>query len=137
MQQGDIMKLQDIKPTVAKFYLQHPVTLEKIKDENEKEVFWNVVGQDSSQYYDAQQEFLKHLEKLGDKAKELKPVDYRKYAVTQLSKLVVGWDKEFDTFHDGGFTQKKLESLLGSADYGWMYNQLDSFVAKRRNFFVA
>lgn len=130
------MKLAQIKPQPAKFPLKHPVTLDPITNDDGVEVFWHVVGHDSSEYQNSQQGFLKHLEKLGDKAADLKPKDYRAQAVKQVASLVLGWDKEFDDFHGGAFSKKKVEELLGSTDHGWIMSQLDSFVARRANFFV-
>ena len=130
------MKLAQLVPQTCKFYLKHPVTLENITNDDGAEVFWNVVGHDSVQYHDSQQDFLKHLEKLGDKASDLKAKDYREQAVKQVSSLVIGWDEEFDDFHGGKFSKKKVAEILASSDYGWVMNQIDKFVAVRRNFFA-
>lgn len=128
------MKLADIKPQAAKFYLKHPVTLEKLKDDNDKEVFWNVVGHDSEQYAQSRRDFLKYLEQRGDD-EDLAPEDYRTHAIKQVTTMVLGWDKEFDDFHGGEFTAERVQDLLSSADHGWIMAQLDSFLANRTNFF--
>ncbi len=130
------MKLADIKPQVSKFYLKHPVTDKNFTTDAGNDVYWNVVGHDSVQYAEAQQDFLKKLEKLGSKASKLKAKDYRAQAVTQLASLVVGWDSEFDDFHSGEFSQEKVEEVLTDTDYGWAFKQLDRFVGERANFFA-
>lgn len=129
------MLLKDIAPTQSCFYLKHPVTLDPICDNNKVEVYWDVVGHDSDQYLTAQQNFLQHLEKLGDDASKLSPLDYKAQAATQLAELVIGWDEKFNDFHGGAYTKKKVLKLLQSADHKWIVTQLDSFVASRKNFF--
>lgn len=129
------MKLADIKPVAAKFYLKHPVSREVIKDDNDKEVFWNVVGHDSQEYYQSKQDFVKYLEQLGDKSKDLTSEEYRQQAVKQISSMVIGWDEQFNDFMGGKFSRKKVEELLASPEHNWIMAQLDTFLADRSNFF--
>jgi hypothetical protein len=129
------MKLSDYKPQPAKFQLKDPVTLEPIVDDNGVEVVWEVVGHDSTEYHKSQQDFLKKLEELGDKASKLTKDDYREQAVKQVSALVLGWDEKFNDFHGGEFSTEKVEEILSSVEYGWLMFQLDAFIGSRKNFF--
>lgn len=130
------MKLSDIKPVIGKFYLKHPVTHKNLQDDNEQDVYWHVVGQDSDEYLQSQQEFLKHIEALGDKADKMTAVDYKQQTAIQLSKVVTGWDEKFNDFMNGEFSLEIVENLLLSQDHKWIVNQLDLFVAQRSNFFT-
>lgn len=130
------MKLVDLTPITAKYYLVHPVTKKRIKDDKKQEVYWNVVGRDSDEYVGSQQEFLQYLEKLGNKANKLTAIDYKKHASKQLVAMVKGWDSKFDDFHGGAYTVEKVELLLGSPTHNWIIDGLDNFVAERENFFV-
>jgi len=130
------MKLKDIKPCEGKFYLKHPVTLENIKDDNDVEVYWNVVGRDSDEYVTAQQEFLKHIEGLGEDAEKMTALDYKEQTATQLAKVVKGWDEKFNDCMDGEYTPELVETMLHSQDHKWIVTQLDLFVSTRSHFFM-
>jgi hypothetical protein len=130
------MKLSDYTPKPAKFQLKDPVTLEPILNDDGVEVEWEVVGHDSVEYQATQKDFLKKLEKMGDKSKDLKASDYKAQAVVQIAALVKGWDSQFNDFHGGEFSTKRVEEFLGNTDYGWLMHQLDSFIGSRKNFFV-
>lgn len=130
------MKLTDIKPSKAKFYLKHPATEDAILNDEGTEVFWYVVGQDSVEFATAQQGFLKHLEELGEDASKLTKDDYQAQAVKQLSAMVKGWDKEFEDCC-GKYSNKAVMSLIGHEDRRWLMKQLDTFVGKRNHFFPA
>jgi hypothetical protein len=129
------MKLSDYKPQPAKFQLKDPVTLEPITNDDGEPVVWDVVGHDSVEYHKSQQDFLKKLEKMGDKSKDLKAADYKKQAVYQIASLVKGWDPQFNDFCGGEFSTKLVEELIGDVNYGWLMHQLDSFIGNRKNFF--
>ena len=128
--------LLDIKPSVGKFPLKHPVTLEPLTTDEGVEVIWDVVGQDSDEYLLAQQDFLKDLEKMGDKASKMTAVDYKEQTAIQLAKVVVGWDEQFNDFMGGPFSTDKVNKLLTGIDQKWIVSQLDLFVSQRRNFFT-
>lgn len=132
------MKVIDIKPKTAKFYLKDPITSFNITLDDGTEVYWDVVGNDSSEYIEAQKAFLKELEELGENdRKELDKFDYLTYAQKQLAHLVKGWDKKFDDSMGGAYSHEYVESLLTNPDYKWIYTQLDDFVASRKNFFLS
>jgi len=129
------MKLIDTKPQVGKFCPIHPTTLDEFMIGDEV-LTWDVVGQDSDEYLNSQQDFLKHIEELGDEADKMTAVDYKLQTALQLSKLVKGWDEQFNESMGGPYSPELVEELLTSQDYKWIVNQLDVFVARRNNFFL-
>jgi hypothetical protein len=130
------MKLVDLKPSAGKFYPKDPRTGDSITLEDGTEVFWHVVGNDSSEHLDAQKKFLKDLEDMAEEDKEsLDKFDYLEFAQKNTAYLVKGWDKEFDDSMGGEYTHEYVEQLLTNPDYKWLYVQLDAFVSSRRNFF--
>ena len=129
------MRVIDRKPSVAKFVLQDPITLEAITLEDGTEVYWNVVGQDSSEYVQAQKDFMAVMEEMGDEGAKMTSLDYAHHAQIQLSKLVKGWDEKFNDSMGGPYSPEYVVSLLTNPDYKWIYTQLDAFVAVRKNFF--
>ena len=128
------MKITDIRPAVAKFTLRHPVTQENLTLDDGTEVQWDVVGQDSTEYLTAQEDFLKKLQSRADTTK-MTSIEYKKEAAVQLASLVKGWDEQFNDTMGGAFSNDYLISLLQNPDYGWMTNQLDAYVGNRKNFF--
>lgn len=130
------MKLSDVKPVTGKFYLKHPVTLDNLKDDKDQDVYWDVVGRDSDEYVTAQQEFLKHIEGLGDDADKMTALDYKEQTANQLAKVVTGWDKKFNEFMGGCYSAKRIDKLLHSQDHKWIVTQLDLFVSTRSHFFT-
>jgi hypothetical protein len=132
------MKILDIKPKAAKFYLKDPITGFDITLEDGTPVYWDVVGNDSSEFIEAQKAFLQELEDMGeDDRKSLDKFDYLRYAQKQTAFLVKGWDKKFNDAMDGEFTQEYVEQILTNPDYKWIYTQLDEFIGKRKNFFLS
>lgn len=130
------MKVIDYKPQASKFFLKDPLTGNNITLDDGTEVFWHVVGNDSSEAIQAQKAFLKELEELGEEdRKELDKFDYLAYAQKQTAHLVKGWDKKFNDSMGGEYSHEYVESLLTNPDYKWIYTQLDAFVASRKNFF--
>lgn len=130
------MKLADIKPITGKFYLKHPVTLDNLKDDNEEDVYLDVVGRDSDEYVTATHEFLKHIEELGDEAEKITALDYKDLTATQLGSCITGWDKKFNGYMGGKYTPELIETLLHSQDHKWIVTQLDLFVSTRSHFFT-
>ena len=130
------MKVIDIKPKAGKFYLKDPLTGLNIVLEDGTEVYWDVVGNDSSEYIEAQKQFLKELEDLGEEdRKTLDKFDYLTFAQKQTAHLVKGWDKKFDDSMGGEYSHEYVEQILTNPDYKWIYTQLDAFIASRKNFF--
>lgn len=131
------MKLSDVKPIEGKFYLKHPVTLDNLRNDDNEEVYWNVVGRDSDEYVIAQQDFLKHIESLGDDAEKMTALDYKEQTAIQLSKVIKGWDKQFNDFMGGKYSTKLVDDLIHSQDHKWIVTQLDLFVSTRSHFFTS
>ena len=136
------MRLLDLEPVTAKLYLVHPVTGTYIKDNNDEDVYWNVVGHDSDEYAQAQQDFLKFLETVGNDKKNLGNVDYKVESIAQLVALVKGWDSKFNDFHvgldkdgDGSYSKELVKTILSSPKHKWILGQVDEFVTEREHFF--
>jgi len=137
------MKLTDLEPKTAKLYLKHPVSNKIIKDDSKQEVYLNVVGRDSDEYHNSQQEFINTLQGLGEDALDNYTADdLQKRAVNQLTAHVVGWDKKFNSFFetfddsDGSYTPELVHSILSNRKYNWLLKQIDDYVAEREHFFM-
>ena len=139
------MQLTDLEPQSAQLYLVHPITKERITDDNDVEVYLEVVGRDSEQYLDSQKDFLKLIESRGkDALKDMSTEEVQNKSKDQLAGHVVGWDKKFNPFfagfdtRKGGGTYSKalIKKIVHSPKYGWLMHQIDDFVAEREHFFV-
>lgn len=130
------MKVLDIKPKNARFFLRDPVTQDVLQTEDGVDIHWHVVGQDSVEYMEAQEALLKRLQDRKDEADKLAARDYKVEAGIQLAHLVKGWDEEFDSAMGGPFSEEYVAELLSNPDYTWIQEQLDAFVRTRRNFFL-
>lgn len=128
--------LTDLEPKETQLFFKHPTTGEPILTDEGEEICWNVVGRDSDKYLNASQDFLKHLESLGDKADKITSVEYKNQTSIMLSKVVTGWDAKFNPYMGGKYNEKRVIEILTKRNR-WMSDQLDVFVSTRSNFFTA
>lgn len=117
-----MITIADLIAKESELELVHPVSGDKLG------VKLTVVGKDSK-------EFLKAAEALAkQKAKDdVSFEDMLKTSADFVAALVTGWSS--DEFFGGPFSREALIALLSNPAYAWLKEQLEAFVADRKNFF--